>query len=123
MSWDAEAPSIRRSLAGKMHSKFGYFRVVSLLSILNLFLIFSFNIGISAAKSKSNFLVFNEISEYVVLKIFGNILVSAQFQRTERQVVQKFVLNKVGESPGLRLSLERVGPLKVIPRRSTPAEP
>lgn len=119
-SWNAEAPIIGRSLIGKMHDKFGYFRVISLVTILIFFPLLSFNVGVSAAKGKSSFLVFHEESEYVVLKIYGDIMVCAQFQRTERMIVQRFVLKKIGEPPGLRLSLERVGPLKVAPGRSTP---
>lgn len=118
--WNAEAPVIGRSLVGKMHAKFGYFRVVSLFIILLFPLLLSFNVGISEAKGRSSFLVFQEESEYVVLRIYGDIMVCAQFQRTERKIVQMFVLKKIGETPGLRLSLERVGPLKVTPRRSTP---
>ncbi len=119
-SWNDEAPAIGRSLVGKLHSKFGYFRVVSLVTILFMVPFLSYNVGVSEAKRKSNFLVFQEESEYVVLKIYGDIMVCAQFQRTERKIVQNFVLKKIGETPALRLRLERVGPLKVAPRRATP---
>ena len=119
-SSNAEAAVFGRSLVDKMHRKFGYFRVVSLLTILFFVPALSFNAGLSAAKGRSSFLVFHEESEYVVLKIYGEIMVCAQFKRTEREIVQRFVLRKIGETPRSWLSLERIGPLKVTPGRSTP---
>ena len=70
-------------------------------------------VGTEHATKRVSFLVASTKPETVVLRIYGDRMICASFNRITRQVEPNFVLLKVAEDPRLRLRLEPVGPLHV----------
>ena len=69
--------------------------------------------GQSAAMRQSTYLVTSTSPEMVVLRIYGDNIVCAPFDRNAGEVEPSFVVLKVGEDPELMLYSERVGPLSL----------
>jgi hypothetical protein len=67
--------------------------------------------GQSAAMRQSTYLVTSTSPEMVVLRIYGDNVICAPFDRNTGEVEPSFVVLKVGEDPELMLYSERVGPL------------
>jgi hypothetical protein len=53
--------------------------------------------------------------EVVVLRIYGEYLITAPFDRSTREFEKKLYLLKISDMTKLPLTLEKVGPLKVKP--------
>ena len=68
--------------------------------------------GRSSALNQEDFLVASTSPERVVLRIYGDMIITASFDKA-RSVERKFVILKTGE-PSLVLRTERVGPLEVV---------
>jgi hypothetical protein len=69
------------------------------------------NAGRSKALTQRTFLVTNTSPEMVVLRIYGDKMVCAPFDRTTREVDQSFVILKIAEDSHLMLHREEIGPL------------
>lgn len=68
-------------------------------------------IGLADAQTKEEFLIIKTSSEMVVLRIYGDKLICAPFDRTKKEVKRTFSILKIAEDSNLKLSLEKVGPL------------
>ncbi|MCJ7497382.1 MAG: hypothetical protein MUO78_04525, partial [candidate division Zixibacteria bacterium] len=86
-----------------------------LIAILSLFLvlIFSWEAGRSRALKQDEFLILKASPELVVLRIYGENLICAPFDRTTKEVKKTISIFKIGDDPDLKLSLEKVGPLHI----------
>ncbi|MCK4472257.1 MAG: hypothetical protein KAW49_10775 [Anaerolineae bacterium] len=71
-------------------------------------------VGGTLASSQQEFLVTSTSPEMVVLRIYGDNLVCAPFNRSTGEVEQRFVVLKTAEDPDLMLALEEVGPLSSV---------
>jgi multidrug efflux pump subunit AcrB len=82
------------------------FVLVSLVASIKL-------IGESVGIGKVTFMVNKSSPEMVVLRVYGDKLICAPFDRTTKEVKRTFTILKTGDDPNLQLSLEKVGPLHV----------
>lgn len=85
---------------------------MTLIMILWLLLVISNNAGDAAALKQEEFLVANTSPEMVVLRIYGDHLICAPFDRATKEVQRSFIVLKVADDPQLMLRLEKVGPLR-----------
>lgn len=87
--------------------------VITMILILCLWLGFFF--GQSDAAKKTEYLVTkttDEMSEYVVLKIYGDTIVSAKLDRRTNSFQKQYKIHQAGDNPNLIYHLESIGPLK-----------
>lgn len=68
-------------------------------------------LGIYHAKTKENYLIVSEDPELVVLRIYGDRMVTAAFDRKSKVVENKFVIRDI--SDGLTLKMGQIGPLRI----------
>lgn len=80
---------------------------------LSIFLILSSEAGRSRALKQDEFLIIKASPELVVLRIYGEKLICAPFDRTTKEITRTFTILKTGDDPNLKLSLEKVGPLHI----------
>lgn len=73
----------------------------------------SYHAGHAAALKQDEFLVATTSPEMVVLRIYGDKLICAPFERATKEVQRSFIVLKVAEDPKLMLRLEKVGPLRL----------
>jgi hypothetical protein len=85
----------------------GYLAFVGLIAML----VISHSVGRASALDEDEFLVTTTSEEMVVLRIYGDNLICAPFDRATREIKRSFVVLKIGEDPDLVLNLETVGPL------------
>jgi hypothetical protein len=74
--------------------------------------------GAKAARQRGVFQVIaadSQRPEVVVLRIYGEYLITAPFDRSTREFEKKLYLLKISDMTKLPLTLEKVGPLKVKP--------
>ncbi|MFC1511418.1 hypothetical protein ACFL5U_03425 [Candidatus Margulisiibacteriota bacterium] len=71
----------------------------------------SYLIGHNTALSNERFLLLSKPSETVVLRIYGNTLVCARFNKITKTIQNSFIIKKVGENASLEMHYENVGPL------------
>lgn len=69
--------------------------------------------GNSNAKLQRDFLIPSTYPEAVVLRVYGDNLVCAQFDRSSKEIDNAFFVIRVDEVPKPRLTLNEVGPLTV----------
>ncbi len=86
--------------------------ILVLMFIALLFL--SFSTGQIKAKSQDKFLIVHSVPETVVLRIYGDNLICAPFERERNQVTRSFVIRKMGDNPDIILNVEMVGPLRSL---------
>jgi hypothetical protein len=86
--------------------------ILVLMFIALLFL--SFSTGQIKAKSQDKFLIVHSVPETVVLRIYGDNLICAPFERGRKQVTRSFVIRKMGDNPDIILNVEMVGPLRSL---------
>lgn len=84
---------------------------------ITLVLILSISLGVifgrSDALNREEFLIANTNPERIVLKIYGNHVILADFNRAAREVHRTFFIQDLTSQPGLTYKLERVGPVVV----------
>jgi hypothetical protein len=68
--------------------------------------------GRKAALSQETFLVPSVNTSSVVLRIYGDRLICAQFDRQTRHTQDSFFVIQLGNDPDLRFTMEEVGPLR-----------
>jgi hypothetical protein len=83
--------------------------LVFLVSIINLM----WPIGRMEASSKEEFPVIGGSPEMVILRIYGDKLICAPFDRATKEVKRVYVILKIADDLNLKLSLEKVGPLHI----------
>jgi hypothetical protein len=92
---------------------FGSFGWVTHLSVLTLVLaVLSFGFGYARAKGQQVFFVTNQHPETVVLQIYGDRVIAAEFLRPEKRVKRVYHILKV-DTAGLVLRQETIGPLSL----------
>lgn len=69
--------------------------------------------GNSSAKRQTDFLIPSTYPEAVVLRIYGENIVCAQFDRSRKEIDNTYFVIRVDEVPKPKLILEEVGPLTV----------
>jgi hypothetical protein len=72
------------------------------------------NVGKAEATTQAEFLVLNTVPEVVVLRVSGENLICAPFDRQAHEVKKSFSIRKIAEDTNLVMSLESVGPLKPV---------
>jgi hypothetical protein len=60
---------------------------------------------------EKEFLVLASSPDTVVLRIYGDNIICAPFNRSAKEMQRSFIIHKVGETPPLELRLEKIGPL------------
>lgn len=86
---------------------------------LSVFMIFYCSLlasmaGEAQAMNQQNFLVLNTTPEMVVLRVYGENIICAPFDRTAKEVKKGFLILKMAEDSKLIMNLETVGPLKPV---------
>lgn len=71
-------------------------------------------VGLSEATRQRDFLITNTTPEMVVLRVYGENMICARFDRQNKEVKKSFSILKVAEDPKLLLNLERIGPLTPV---------
>ncbi len=71
--------------------------------------------GLTKAVNQDEFLVLNTSPEMVVLRVYGDRMIAASFNRKTQEVESKFVIKVLGEDDNLVISPEDVGSLKLKP--------
>jgi hypothetical protein len=87
-------------------------KALIIILFLILLLDVSHHAGHAAALKQEEFLVANTSPEMVVLRIYGDHLICAPFDRATKEVQRSFIVLKVADNPQLMLRLEKVGPLR-----------
>ena len=87
--------------------------IVLLIIFIILGILLSQSIGTAQAFNQSDFLVTNTSPEMVVLRIYGDSLICAPFDRGTKEVQNSFKVIKVSDS-NLLLTLEKIGPLHPV---------
>lgn len=79
----------------------------------SLYLTFlSFSAGMSQAQREDMFLVMKTNPEQVVLRVYGDTMIVAPFDRETKIVQKTFMVRTVGDDPATLFRFESVGPLK-----------
>lgn len=92
---------------------FGSLGWMTHLSVLTIALMFlSLNAGYAKAKRQEVFLITNQQPETVVLRIYGERVITAEFVRAEKRVKRLYQVLNV-DAAGLVLRQEAVGPLSL----------
>ena len=85
----------------------------NLLLSLVIALLVIYMAGQSAAMRQSSYLVTSTFPEMIVLRIYGDNIICAPFDREAREVEPSFIVLRIGEDPELMLYSESVGPLSL----------
>lgn len=91
------------------------FDVFFLFAALIMSSLLSSTAGDAEALQQKEFYVTDTTPEMVVLRIYGDTMVAAPFDRATKEVRKSFRLLKISEGVGPTLTLEEVGPLKPVP--------
>jgi hypothetical protein len=83
--------------------------IITFILILALALAFQF--GAADARRKVHFYVVDGPEESVVLRVYGDTMIYAPFDRVKREVQKSFTLHPLSQPLPARLKLEKVGPL------------
>jgi hypothetical protein len=82
-----------------------------------LILILSISLGVifgrNDAQNREEFLVANSQPERVVLKIYGNHMILADFNRDTREIQRSFFIQDLASHPGLTYKSEIIGPVTI----------
>lgn len=84
---------------------------------ITLILILAISLGVifgrSDAQNREEFLIANSEPERIVLKIYGNHIILADFNRATREVHRSFSIQDLSTQPSLTYKLELIGPVIV----------
>ena len=85
--------------------------VITVILILCLWM--GFNFGYYDAQKKSDYMLTKtDVGEFVVLKIYGDTVVSAKYNRINKTFQREYRLHTSGQDPNLIYHLETTGPIK-----------
>ena len=86
--------------------------IITLLLILAVSL--GFVVGRANARNMAEFLVTkHDGQELVVLRVYGDNIVTSAFDRNGHKLIRSFHIFKVGGKEALALNLEQIGPLEI----------
>lgn len=85
--------------------------IISLGILVLLFLSVMFVVGYNTAVRQTDFLVPSTNEDLVVLRIYGENLICAQYDIETREVYKTFIVIKLDDEPRPQLRLVRLGPL------------
>ena len=83
--------------------------ILVLMFVGSLFV--SYSTGQIKAKGQDKFLIVHSVPETVALRIYGDNLICAPFERERKRVTRSFIIRKMGDNPDILLNVEMVGPL------------
>ncbi|HET6419808.1 MAG TPA: hypothetical protein VFG19_06620 [Geobacteraceae bacterium] len=86
---------------------------MALVAMLTFLCIISSGFGIIRAVTKEKYYVVNTSPEMVVLRIYGNVLICAPFDRISKKIYKNFDVKNINDF-GLKMTLEKIGPLSMI---------
>jgi len=66
------------------------------------------------AAQREDYFVTNTVPETVVIRVYGDNIICAEFDRKKKQVLPNFRIFKIGSDSGFEMSLEHIGPLTRI---------
>ena len=113
-AWKRELESSTITPLDHVGSRFGIRNSGPLLYLFFISVVLANLAGDAAAISQKEFLVTNTTPAMVVLRVYGDTMICAPFDRNSHEVKKSFTLLKMAEDPKLVLSLENVGPLKPV---------
>jgi hypothetical protein len=70
--------------------------------------------GLTKAEKQEKFLITNTTPAMVVLRVYGDNMICAPFDRSNKEIKKGFVILKIAEDKQLVLNLENVGPLRPV---------
>lgn len=80
-------------------------------------------VGFGNAYSQKDFLVIQDAADTVVLRIYGENMICAFYDKTTRTVLPKLVVHKLTGSTSKVMQWQRIGPLKVQPVQEQKDDP
>jgi len=86
---------------------------IIIIALLILFSIISTAIGIVQAVTKEEYNVVNTSPEMVVLRIYGDNIICAPFNRISKKIYKDYVVKNINDF-NLVMTLEKIGPLSAI---------
>lgn len=98
------------SLRYKIDQRFGSYLTASIMYLI-IGLGFVFALGNVEATSRINFPVLMSDEDTVVLRIYGDTVVSARVDRAKKQLVFPLSIHKISDKSDLKLKFEKIGPL------------
>ena len=107
-----ETKGERKSLNGAIHNLWCGVTVGRLVVVFVILLIISHNMGRSGALTKTNFLLLAEEKPTVVLRVYGDRIICASFNRDTKQLDESLTIRNMTD---LRFTIEEVGPL-ILPQ-------
>jgi hypothetical protein len=75
-------------------------------------LLFSFVVGDGNARTQKRFLITKGSPELVVLRIYGDVMIAATFDRTTKETLNGITVFSISEKKQLDFTNEKIGPLK-----------
>ncbi|MET0463737.1 MAG: hypothetical protein ABW007_11310 [Chitinophagaceae bacterium] len=97
------------------------------LAMLAMSMAIIYRAGENVAKIQRDFFVIDTSPAMVVLRVYGDNMICAPFDRNAHEVKRSFSVRKIAEDPKLVMSLENVGPLnpveKLTSETTTPSSP
>lgn len=105
----------QKSMLSSMNYFFGrkIAKLVLVIFVLGYVMIVTRIVGEYKAVSQNDYLVIRSAPEMVVLRIYGDKLTCAPFDRTTKEVKRIFNVFKISEDSNLQFHLEKVGPLRL----------
>lgn len=79
---------------------------------LIVFITISFSVGKATAAWQKKFMVSEDLTQTVVLRKYGEILICAPFDSETREIKGQFIIRRMTEISDLRFTVQSVGPLK-----------
>jgi hypothetical protein len=117
-----ETESHFRSLPQEVAIRYGR-ETATMVMLLAIGYVVSSNAGLAEAMRQKDFLFTNTQPQFVVIRIYSDRLICAQYDDMKNEILQKFSVIKLGENTPI-LSLKSVGPLHpaatATPRTPTP---
>lgn len=94
------------------------FRSMTFKAIITLFLGLAISVGAYfgnySARTMTEFYTLNSNPEQVVLRIYGDNIISAPFDLTSHTIKREFYIHKVGGNEALSLSVKQLGELSPV---------
>lgn len=106
---EAKRPSITKMILGPAKDS----REASFLLPISFFVLLSLPAGRYTARSKSYFYVLSDSTDVALLKIYGDKVISAPFDRKAKEISRSLTIQTLSKQGQLKLSYEKIGPLKV----------
>jgi len=111
-------PSVFQQIASKTGTTL--FSVITLLIVGTVLVTMA---GRGKALKQTDFPVTNTVPEMAVLRVYGDNMICAPFDRKTREVKKTFSVLKVGEDSKLVMSIENIGPLKAVDKFTAESVP